>query len=103
MEATRQNLWPKPGGISIINSVAIARIPMIFSCNLVFIIFINVPLFLEVRDFMFFRRGKHIISHFAGFFEGAKTFLTFKLSWAKRRAILTSKKSRPPQKPPRNG
>jgi hypothetical protein len=34
---------------------------------------INVPLFLEVRDFMFFMRGKHIISHFAGFFEGAKT------------------------------
>jgi hypothetical protein len=33
-----------------------------------------------VRDFMFFRRAKHIISHFAGFFEGAETFLTSKLS-----------------------
>jgi hypothetical protein len=41
---------------------------------------INVPLFLEVRDFMFFRREKHIISLFAGFFEGAETFLTSKLS-----------------------
>jgi hypothetical protein len=29
---------------------------------------INVPLFLKVRDFMFFRREKHIISHFDGFF-----------------------------------
>jgi hypothetical protein len=45
------------------------------------ILTINVPLFLEVRDFMFFRQEKHIISHFAGFFEGAKTFLTSKLSW----------------------
>jgi hypothetical protein len=43
---------------------------------------INVPLFLEVRDFMFFRREKHIISHFLGFFEGASTFLTSKLSFA---------------------
>jgi hypothetical protein len=41
---------------------------------------INVPLFLEARDFMFFRREKHIISHFAGFFEGAETFLKSKLS-----------------------
>jgi hypothetical protein len=52
---------------------------------------------------MFFRREKHIISHFAGFFEGAETFLTSKLSCAKRRANLTSKNSRPPQKTPRNG
>jgi hypothetical protein len=45
-----------------------------------FIITINEPLFLEVRDFMFFSREKHTISHFAGFFEGAETFLTPKLS-----------------------
>jgi hypothetical protein len=31
------------------------------------VITINVPLFLEVRDFMFFRREKHIISHFANY------------------------------------
>jgi hypothetical protein len=43
------------------------------------VITINVPLFLEVRDFMF-RQEKHIISHFARFFEGAKTFFTSKLS-----------------------
>jgi hypothetical protein len=33
-------------------------------CKKYSIITINVPLFLEVRDFMFFRREKHIISHF---------------------------------------
>jgi hypothetical protein len=39
------------------------------------LITINVPLFLEVRDFMFFSREKHIISHFAGFFfEGPRLF-----------------------------
>jgi hypothetical protein len=41
---------------------------------------INVPLILTVRDFMFFGREKHIISHFKGFFEGDETFLTSKLS-----------------------
>jgi hypothetical protein len=41
---------------------------------------IIVPLFLEVRDLMFFSWDKHIISHFAVLFEGAKTFLTSKLS-----------------------
>jgi hypothetical protein len=41
---------------------------------------VNVPLILKVRDFMFFRREKHIISHFEGIFEGAETFLTSKLS-----------------------
>jgi hypothetical protein len=41
---------------------------------------INVPLILKVRDFMFFRREKHIISNFEGFFEGDETFLTSKLS-----------------------
>jgi hypothetical protein len=44
------------------------------------IITTNVPLLLKVRDFMFFRRGIHINSHFEGFFEGAETFLTSKLS-----------------------
>jgi hypothetical protein len=29
---------------------------------------INVPLILKVRDFMFFRREKQIISQFEGFF-----------------------------------
>jgi hypothetical protein len=38
------------------------------------IVTINVPLFLEVRDFMFVRREKHIISNFAGFFEGGRDF-----------------------------
>jgi hypothetical protein len=48
---------------------------------------INAPLILKMRDFMFFRREKHIISHFERFFEGAETFLTSKLSRAKRGAI----------------
>jgi hypothetical protein len=30
--------------------------------------------FLEVRDFMFFRWEKHIISHFAGFLRGPRLF-----------------------------
>ncbi len=64
--------------------------------------FINVPLILKVRDIIFFSRVKHIMGHFAGSFEGVKTFLTPKLSWAWRRAVLGSKKSRPPQKIPRN-
>jgi hypothetical protein len=37
-------------------------------------------------------RTKHIIGDFEGFFEGAKTFLTLKLSSSKRRAILGSTK-----------
>jgi hypothetical protein len=41
---------------------------------------INVPLILKVRDFMFFGRENHIISHFEGFFEGDETFLTSELS-----------------------
>jgi hypothetical protein len=53
---------------------------------------INVPLFLEVRDFMFFMREKHIISHFAGFFEGAKTFLTSKFRHQKSRGPLKNPK-----------
>jgi hypothetical protein len=36
------------------------------------ILTINVLLFLEVRDFMFFRREKQIISHFAGFLRGPR-------------------------------
>jgi hypothetical protein len=39
-----------------------------------FLLTINVPLFLEVSDFMFYRREKHMISYFAGFLDGAKTF-----------------------------
>ncbi len=30
---------------------------------------------------LFFIRAKHILGDFEGFFEGAKTFLTPKLSW----------------------
>ncbi len=63
---------------------------------------INVPLTLKVQDIIFFLRAKHIMGHFSGFFKGAETFLTPKLSWATRRAILGSKGSRPPQKTPRN-
>jgi hypothetical protein len=49
---------------------------------------INAPLILKVRDIIFFFAGKHIMGHFAGFFEGTENFLTSKLSWAQRRAIL---------------
>jgi hypothetical protein len=42
---------------------------------------IIVPLFLEVRDFMFFRREKTHNQPFCWFFfEGAETFLTSKMS-----------------------
>ncbi len=41
---------------------------------------INAPLILKVRDIIFFSRVKHIMGHFPGFFEGAETFLTSKLS-----------------------
>ncbi len=44
------------------------------------IISINVPLILKVWDIIFFSQAKHISGHFAGFFEGAETFLTLKLS-----------------------
>ncbi len=44
------------------------------------ILTINVPLILKVRDIIFFSRAKHIMVRFAGFFEGAETFLTPKLS-----------------------
>jgi hypothetical protein len=44
------------------------------------ILTINVPLILKVWDIIFFSRAKHIMGHFAGFFEGAETFLTPKLS-----------------------
>ena len=47
------------------------------------IITINVPLFKKLRDIIFLR-DYHFLSHFKGLFEG-------------------SKKSRPPQKVPRNG
>ena len=43
------------------------------------------------------------MGHFKGYFEGAKTFLTPKLSRAQRGTILGSKKSRPPRNIPRNG
>jgi hypothetical protein len=41
---------------------------------------INAPLILKDRDVIFFLRAKHIMGQFAGFFEGAETFLTPKLS-----------------------
>jgi hypothetical protein len=56
-----------------------------------------------MRDIIFFLRANYIIGHFKGYFEGAKTFLTPKLSRVQRGAILGSKKSRPPRNIPRNG
>ena len=56
-----------------------------------------------MREIIFFLRANYIMGHFKGYFEGAKTFLTPKLSRAQRGAILGSKKSRPPRNIPRNG
>ena len=67
------------------------------------IITINAPLILKMRDIIFFLRANYIMGHFKGYFEGAKTFLTPKLSRAQQGAILGSKKSRPPRNIPRNG
>ncbi len=64
---------------------------------------INAPMILKMRDIIFFLRANYIMGHFKGYFEGAKTFLTPKLSRAQRGAILGSKKSRPPRNIPRNG
>jgi hypothetical protein len=47
--------------------------------------------------------ANYIIGHFKGYFEGAKTLLTPKLSRAQRGAILGSKKTRPPRNILRNG
>jgi hypothetical protein len=41
---------------------------------------INVPSILKVRKISFFLQAKHIMGHFGGFFKGAQTFLTSKLS-----------------------
>ncbi len=43
------------------------------------VITINAPRILIVRE-VFFMWAKHIIGDFEGFFDGAKTFLTSKLS-----------------------
>jgi hypothetical protein len=48
--------------------------------NLLYYITINVPLFKKLQDIIFFLRDYHFMSHFKGHFEGAKTFLTPKLS-----------------------
>ncbi len=40
------------------------------------IITIDVPLFKNLRDIIFFWWDNHFMSHFEGHFEGAKTFLT---------------------------
>jgi hypothetical protein len=46
-----------------------------------FILTINAPLILKMRDIIFFFfAGNYIMGHFKGYFEGAKTFLTPKLS-----------------------
>jgi hypothetical protein len=37
-----------------------------------YIVTSNVPLILKVRDKNFFSQAKHIMGHFAGFFEGVK-------------------------------
>jgi hypothetical protein len=50
-----------------------------FSCkyhSLLLYITINAPLFIIVREVIFFMRSKHITGDFDGFFEWAKTFLT---------------------------
>ena len=46
----------------------------------------NVPLFKIIWDIIFcsFFRDNHFMSHFKGHFEGAKTFLTPKLSRKKK-------------------
>jgi hypothetical protein len=41
---------------------------------------INALLILKVRDIIFFSRAKDTMGHFVGFFEGAETFLTPKLT-----------------------
>ena len=56
----------------------------------------NDPLFKKIWDIIFFW-DNHFLSHFKGLFEGAKTFLTPKLSRALRKG---SKKSWSPQKVP---
>jgi hypothetical protein len=49
---------------------------------------INAPLIFKMRDIIFFLRANYIMGHFKGYFEGAKTFLTPKLSRAQRGTIL---------------
>ncbi len=67
-----------------------------------YLLTINALLILKMRDIIFFLRANYIMGHFKGYFEGAKTFLSPKLSRAQRGAILGSKKSRPPRNIPRN-
>ncbi len=64
---------------------------------------INAPQILKMRDIIFFFRANYIMGNFKGYFEGAKTFLTPKLSRVQRGTILGSKKLRPPRNIPRNG
>jgi hypothetical protein len=40
----------------------------------------NVPLILKVQEMIFVSKAKHKMGNFEGFFEGAETFLTPKLS-----------------------
>ncbi len=61
---------------------------------------INAPLILKMREIIFFLRANYIMSHFKGYFEGAKTFLTPKLSRAQRGTILRVKKVEAPSKYP---
>jgi hypothetical protein len=42
---------------------------------------IYAPLILNVRE-IFFSGTNHLMGYFAGYFEGAETFLTPKLFWA---------------------
>ena len=48
----------------------------------------NVPLFKKIWDIIFFVWDNHVMNHFKGHFEGAKTFLTFKLSRAQQKKII---------------
>ncbi len=61
---------------------------------------INAPLILKMRDIIFFLRANYIMGHFKGYFEGAKTFLTPKLSRAQRGANFGVKKVEAPSKYP---
>jgi uncharacterized membrane protein len=44
------------------------------------LITINVPLIFKMRDFIFCLRANYFVGHFKRYFDGAKTFLTPKLS-----------------------
>jgi hypothetical protein len=58
------------------------------------------PLILKMRDIIFFLRANYIMGHFKGYFEGAKTFLTPKLSQGAARGNFVVQKVEAPSKYP---